>query len=146
MEESLTIGQQGEAAKDFMAGLIRKIGLDADIEVRELDEETVEVAAAGDNLGLLVGPRGATLVGGPGPDPHLRATPVGEPHRPDSGRRRWLPGEAVCRSPAVHRGHRRRGQGVGLRAGPRADECRGPQGCPRRGERDRGCPDPIGGG
>ncbi|HEX3460240.1 MAG TPA: RNA-binding cell elongation regulator Jag/EloR [Acidimicrobiales bacterium] len=61
VEESLTIGQQGEAAKDFMAGLIREFGLDADIEVRELDEETVEVAAAGDNLGLLVGPRGATL-------------------------------------------------------------------------------------
>ncbi|HWD52571.1 MAG TPA: RNA-binding cell elongation regulator Jag/EloR [Acidimicrobiales bacterium] len=61
VEESLTIGQQGEAAKDFMAGLIREFGLDAEIDVRELDEETVEVAAAGDNLGLLVGPRGATL-------------------------------------------------------------------------------------
>ena len=61
VEESLTIGQQGEAAKDFMAGLIREFGLEADIDVRELDEETVEVAAAGDNLGLLVGPRGATL-------------------------------------------------------------------------------------
>jgi spoIIIJ-associated protein len=61
VEESLTIGQQGEAAKDFMAGLMREFGLEADIEVRELDEETVEVAAAGDNLGLLVGPRGATL-------------------------------------------------------------------------------------
>jgi spoIIIJ-associated protein len=61
VEESLTIGQQGEAAKDFMAGLIREFGLEAEIDVRELDEETVEVAAAGDNLGLLVGPRGATL-------------------------------------------------------------------------------------
>lgn len=61
VEESLTIGQQGEAAKDFMAGLIREFGLQAEIDVRELDEETVEVAASGDNLGLLVGPRGATL-------------------------------------------------------------------------------------
>jgi spoIIIJ-associated protein len=61
VEESLTIGQQGEAAKDFMAGLIREFGLEAEIDIRELDEETVEVAAAGDNLGLLVGPRGATL-------------------------------------------------------------------------------------
>ena len=61
VEESLTIGQQGEAAKDFMAGLIREFGLEADIDIRELDEETVEVAASGDNLGLLVGPRGATL-------------------------------------------------------------------------------------
>ena len=61
VEESLTIGQQGEAAKDFMAGLIREFGLQAEIDVRELDEETVEAAASGDNLGLLVGPRGATL-------------------------------------------------------------------------------------
>ncbi|HEY1989360.1 MAG TPA: RNA-binding cell elongation regulator Jag/EloR [Acidimicrobiales bacterium] len=61
VEESLTIGQQGEAAKDFMAGLIREFGMQAEIDVRELDEETVEVAASGDNLGLLVGPRGATL-------------------------------------------------------------------------------------
>ena len=61
VEESLTIGQQGEAAKDFMAGLIREFGLQAEIDVRELDEETVEVAASGDNLGLLVGPRGTTL-------------------------------------------------------------------------------------
>ncbi len=61
VEESLTIGQQGEAARDFMAGLIREFGLQAEIDVRELDEETVEVAATGDNLGLLVGPRGSTL-------------------------------------------------------------------------------------
>lgn len=61
VEESLTIGQQGEAAKDFMAGLIREFGLEAELDVRELDEETVEIAATGDNLGLLVGPRGSTL-------------------------------------------------------------------------------------
>ena len=61
VEESLTIEQQGEAGREFVSGLIREFGLEADVEFREIDEETVEVAAHGDDLGLLVGPRGATL-------------------------------------------------------------------------------------
>ena len=61
MEESLTLEQQGEAAQAFVAGLVQEFGLDADIAFVEVDEETVQVAATGDDLGLLVGPRGATL-------------------------------------------------------------------------------------
>lgn len=61
MEESLTLEQQGQAATEFVAGLVREFGLDADVNFVELDEETVQVAAVGDDLGLLVGPRGATL-------------------------------------------------------------------------------------
>jgi spoIIIJ-associated protein len=61
VEESLTIEQQGAAGKEFVVGLIQEFGLQADVEIREIDEETVEVAAIGDDLGLLVGPRGATL-------------------------------------------------------------------------------------
>jgi len=61
MEESLTLEQQGEAATEFLAGLVREFGLDAEVGFSEIDEETVQVAATGDDLGLLVGPRGATL-------------------------------------------------------------------------------------
>ncbi len=61
MEESLTLEQQGEAAKEFIDGLVREFGLDAEVAFTQLDEETVQVAAVGDDLGLLVGPRGATL-------------------------------------------------------------------------------------
>jgi spoIIIJ-associated protein len=61
MEESLTLEQQGEAAAEFLAGLVREFGLQAEVERTELDEETVQVSAVGDDLGLLVGPRGATL-------------------------------------------------------------------------------------
>ncbi len=61
VEESLTIEQQGEAGKEFIAGLVREFGLEADVDFREIDDETVEVVAVGDDLGLLVGPRGATL-------------------------------------------------------------------------------------
>ncbi len=61
MEESLTLEQQGEAAQEFLAGLVREFGLDAEVDFSEVDEETVQVSASGDDLGLLVGPRGATL-------------------------------------------------------------------------------------
>ncbi len=61
MEESLTLEQQGEAAAEFLTGLVREFGLQAEVTRTELDEETVQVSAVGDDLGLLVGPRGATL-------------------------------------------------------------------------------------
>jgi len=61
MEESLTLEQQGEAAQQFLSGLVHEFGLDADVSYSEVDEETVQVAASGGDLGLLVGPRGATL-------------------------------------------------------------------------------------
>jgi spoIIIJ-associated protein len=61
MEESLTLEQQGEAAQQFLSGLVKEFGLEAKVTYSEVDDETVQVAAAGDDLGLLVGPRGATL-------------------------------------------------------------------------------------
>lgn len=61
VEESLTIEQQGEAGSDFLSGLIRQFGLEAEVRWNQVDEETVEIAAVGDDLGMLVGPRGATL-------------------------------------------------------------------------------------
>ncbi len=61
MEESLTLEQQGEAAQQFLFGLLREFGLDAEVDFSEIDEDTVQVAATGDDLGLLVGPRGSTL-------------------------------------------------------------------------------------
>lgn len=61
MEESLTLEQQGQAAQQFLAGLVHEFRLDATVTFSEVDEETVQVAAIGDDLGLLVGPRGATL-------------------------------------------------------------------------------------
>jgi spoIIIJ-associated protein len=61
VEESLTLEQQGEAAQEFVEGLVREFGLNAEVAFAEIDEDTVQVAATGDDLGLLVGPRGATL-------------------------------------------------------------------------------------
>jgi spoIIIJ-associated protein len=59
--DGITLAEQAEVAKEFIEGLIGRYGLDATVEVRELDEQTVELAATGEGLGLLVGPKGATL-------------------------------------------------------------------------------------
>jgi len=61
MAEGMTLEEQAQAAQVFLQGLMAEFGFDATVETRTLDEETVELAANGDDLGLLVGPRGSTL-------------------------------------------------------------------------------------
>lgn len=61
MADGITLQEQAEVAKEFIEGLLDRYGLDATVEVREIDEDTVELAAHGEGLGVLVGPRGATL-------------------------------------------------------------------------------------
>ena len=53
--------QQGEVAVGFLKGLVDAFGLEANVAVRSVNDSAVEVAVDGSDLGLLVGPRGATL-------------------------------------------------------------------------------------
>lgn len=59
--ETMTLEEQGESAREFIAGLIDELGLSADVSSRVVDEETAEVVVEGQELGVLVGPGGATL-------------------------------------------------------------------------------------
>jgi spoIIIJ-associated protein len=61
MAEGMTLEEQGEVGRAFLAGLLGEYGVTATVETHLLDDETVEIAATGDDLGLLVGPRGSTL-------------------------------------------------------------------------------------
>jgi len=61
MAEGMTLEEQGEVGRAFLAGLLTEYGVTASVETRLLDDETVEIAAMGEDLGLLVGPRGSTL-------------------------------------------------------------------------------------
>lgn len=61
MAEGATREEQAAAAREFLEGLLEEYGYQADVETRMLDEDTIEVAANGSELGLLVGPRGSTL-------------------------------------------------------------------------------------
>jgi len=59
--EELSLEEQGEAARRFVDGLVREMGLEAEVSARVVDEDTAEVVVTGDELGLLIGPGGATL-------------------------------------------------------------------------------------
>jgi len=61
VEQVLSLEEQGESARQFVEGVVREMGLTAEIGVRLVDEDTAEVTVGGDGLGLLVGPGGATL-------------------------------------------------------------------------------------
>ena len=64
MAEGISLSEQGAIAKEFLAGLLASMELVAEVEVRELDEETVELSVNANpptELGILVGPRGTTL-------------------------------------------------------------------------------------
>lgn len=64
MAEGITLTEQGAVAKEFLEGLLTTMGIVADVTVKELDEETVEVSVNAEpptELGVLVGPRGTTL-------------------------------------------------------------------------------------
>jgi spoIIIJ-associated protein len=61
MAEGVTREEQAAAAREFLEGLLQEYGYQATVETRMLDEDTIEVAASGSELGLLVGPRGSTL-------------------------------------------------------------------------------------
>lgn len=57
----ITLDEQETTAVGFVQGLVDAFGVDAEVESRAIDDEHLEVAVTGTDLGLLVGPRGATL-------------------------------------------------------------------------------------
>ncbi|MDA8355897.1 MAG: single-stranded DNA-binding protein [Actinomycetota bacterium] len=61
MAEAMTLDEQAAVGAEFLRGLVEAYGLDATIETRIRDAETVELAVDGEGLGVLVGPKGATL-------------------------------------------------------------------------------------
>ncbi len=61
VEPTITLDEHVETVETFVRGLVDAFGVEADITVAEIDEETREVQVTGADLGLLIGPRGLTL-------------------------------------------------------------------------------------
>jgi spoIIIJ-associated protein len=64
MAEGISLAEQGSIAKEFLVGLLASMNINAEVSVKELDEETVELSVNANpptELGVLVGPRGTTL-------------------------------------------------------------------------------------
>jgi spoIIIJ-associated protein len=54
--------EQGEVVRTFLADLLDAFGLDGQVTATLVpDDDAVELAVAGGDLGLLIGPKGATL-------------------------------------------------------------------------------------
>ena len=59
--ENVTVDQQADIMAEFLEGLTKAFGYEATIARTTVDEETVELNLEGEDLGLLIGPKGATL-------------------------------------------------------------------------------------
>jgi spoIIIJ-associated protein len=58
--DDVPVEEQAEAAEEFVRGLLAAIGLPAEV-ASTTDDDTIELTVEGSDLGLLVGPKGATL-------------------------------------------------------------------------------------
>jgi spoIIIJ-associated protein len=58
----IPLSEQGEVAAAFVRGVVERFGTpDASVSTHELDADTLEVRVEGEDLGLLIGPKGAAL-------------------------------------------------------------------------------------
>jgi spoIIIJ-associated protein len=57
----ISLDEQEPTALDFVQGLVDAFDVDAEVRAEPVDDEHLEITVTGDDLGLLVGPRGATL-------------------------------------------------------------------------------------
>lgn len=55
------IAEQGEVVRGFLVDLLDAFDLDGEVTATPAEEGAVELAVTGDDLGLLIGPKGATL-------------------------------------------------------------------------------------
>jgi spoIIIJ-associated protein len=56
-----TLAEEADVAKTFLQDLLGVFELGGQVASEELDEDTVEVSVTGDDLGMLIGPKGQTL-------------------------------------------------------------------------------------
>jgi len=61
VEESVTVDAQAEIMAPFLEGLLDAFGQSGTVESTKVDDETIELQVTGDDLGLLIGPKGQTL-------------------------------------------------------------------------------------
>ena len=60
-DREVPLSEQADAARAFLEGLVTQLSLPATVAAETLDEDTVELRVDGNDLGFLIGPKGATL-------------------------------------------------------------------------------------
>lgn len=59
--ETVSMDEQADIIEDFLDGLVEAFGFEASLDRASVDDEMLEVQVNADDLGLLIGPKGATL-------------------------------------------------------------------------------------
>ena len=61
-EQDVPLAEQGEIAAGFLRGVLERFGAPAaTVQTHDVDEDTIELRVEGEDLGLLIGPKGAAL-------------------------------------------------------------------------------------
>ncbi len=58
----VALDEQGAVAKEFLDGLVERMNLEAEVTIAQPEEDTIELNLEGPDLGLLIGPKGSTLL------------------------------------------------------------------------------------
>jgi spoIIIJ-associated protein len=58
----VALDEQGKVAEQFLLGLLDSFALPAQVAVSVPDDETIDIQVTGEDLGLLIGPKGSTLL------------------------------------------------------------------------------------
>jgi spoIIIJ-associated protein len=58
----VALDEQGRVAQQFLTQLTAEFGVQATVEIVRPDEDTVDLHLSGSDLGLLIGPKGTTLL------------------------------------------------------------------------------------
>ena len=61
-EQDVPLAEQGQIAAEFLRGVLERFGAPAaTVQAHDVDEDTIELRIEGEDLGLLIGPKGAAL-------------------------------------------------------------------------------------
>jgi len=60
-DDAITVDQQADIVGEFLDGLLEALAVEGDISRSKVDEDTIELRVEGNDLGLLIGPKGQTL-------------------------------------------------------------------------------------
>ena len=61
-DQDVPLAEQGEIAVGFLRGVLERFGApSATVQAHDVDEDTIELRIEGEDLGLLIGPKGAAL-------------------------------------------------------------------------------------
>jgi spoIIIJ-associated protein len=61
MSNDATVEEQAAMTGEFLTGLVEAFDLEASLREERVDDDTIEVHLDGDDLGLLIGPKGQTI-------------------------------------------------------------------------------------